>query len=290
MKAFPTFDATILPHPRLGDTTVVAEFALPTGSFKDRGAAAVVADAAARGARRVALDSSGNAGLAVAAAARRAGLEAVVRVGPGISPAKEALIAATGARIEKFADRAAAVRACADDSDSYDASHVRNPLFRRGVATLARAWAAKEAIPERVVLPLGNGSLLLGLWEGLRAMRREGTLPRLPRLLAAQAEHCAPIARPSAPGDGRTIADGCAVLDPPLAAAIAEAIAESGGEAVVVSEEEIEAAWRRAWRDGFPIEPTSALAFAAAIRLPAGPSTGVIATGSGLKRAPGGAL
>ena len=289
MTAFPIFDATLLPHPHRRDTTVVAEFALPTGSFKDRGAAAVVADAVARGARRVSLDSSGNAGLAVAAAARRAGLDAVVRVGPGISPAKEALIAATGARVEKFADRAAAVRACAEDADAYDASHVRNPLFRRGVATLARAWAAKAAIPDRIVLPVGNGSLLLGLWEGLAAMRRDGALGRLPRLVGVQADRCAPIARPSDPGDGRTIADGCAVLDPPLAPAIAAAIAESGGEVLTISEAAIDAAWRRAWQDGFPIEPTSALAFAAWAVLPAGPTTGLIATGSGLKRAPGAA-
>jgi len=289
VTAFPTFDATLLPHPHRRDTTVVAEFALPTGSFKDRGAAAVVADAVARGARRVSLDSSGNAGLAVAAAARRAGLDAVVRLGPGISPAKEALIAATGARVEKFPDRAAAVRACAGDADAYDASHVRNPLFRRGISTLARAWAAKAAIPDRIVLPVGNGSLLLGLWEGFAAMRRDGALDRLPRLVGVQAERCAPIARPSDPGDGRTIADGCAVLDPALAPAILAAIAESGGEVLAISEEAIDAAWRRAWRDGFPVEPTSALAFAAWAALTAGPTTGVIATGSGLKRAPGAA-
>ncbi len=290
MRAFPTFDATLFPHPRRPDTTVVAEFALPTGSFKDRGAAAVVADAAARGFGRVSLDSSGNAGLAVAAAARRAGLDAVVRVASGIAPEKEAMIAATGARIEKFADRAAAVRACLEDSGSYDASHVRNPLFRRGIATLASAWASKAPIPERIVLPVGNGSLLLGLWEGLAALHAEGALPRLPRLIAVQAERCAPIARPDSPGGGRTIADGCAVVDPPLAGAIAAAIGESGGEALALSEEAIDAAWRRAWSDGFPIEPTSALAFAAWATLAAGPSTGVIATGSGLKRPPGAAL
>ncbi|HET9795201.1 MAG TPA: pyridoxal-phosphate dependent enzyme [Thermoanaerobaculia bacterium] len=289
MTAFPVFEVTLLPHPRRRDTTVVAEFALPTGSFKDRGAVAVVADAVRRGARRVSLDSSGNAGLAVAAAARRAGLEAVVRVAAAIAPGKEALIAATGARLEKFADRAAAVRACADDSTAYDASHVRNPLFRRGVATLAAAWAARAPIPERVVLPVGNGSLLLGLWEGLRLMRREGALDRLPRLFAVQPERCAPIARPASPGRGPTIADGCAVADPPLAGDVIAAIEESGGEALVESEDAIDGAWRSAWSDGFPIEPTSALAFAAWASLPEGPSTAVIATGSGLKRPPGAA-
>ncbi|HWC65035.1 MAG TPA: pyridoxal-phosphate dependent enzyme [Thermoanaerobaculia bacterium] len=283
------FEATVLPHPRRARTTVVAEFALPTGSFKDRGAAAVVADAFSRGARRVCLDSSGNAGLAVAAAARRSGLEAIVRVA-GISPEKEMLIASTGARIEKFGTRAEAARACASDVGSYDASHVRNPIFREGVATLAAAWARRGHVPDRIVLPLGNGSLLLGLWAGLLRLRDEGAVARLPRLVAVQPDRCAPIARPEAPGDGRTIADGCSVLEPALAAEIRAAIAESRGLAVAVSEDAIAAAWREAWRDGFPIEPTSALAFAGLDALPEDSgTTAVVATGSGLKRAPGAA-
>jgi threonine synthase len=282
---FPTFDATLLAGRAGPGVTVVAEFALPTGSFKDRGAAAVVADAAARGASRVSLDSSGNAGLAVAAAAARAGLPAVVRIAAGASPAKVALIRATGARIEEFTTRAEAVRACADDSASYDASHVRNPLFRAGVATLARAWAARGDIPETIYLPVGNGSLLLGLWQGLVELERSGRLRTLPRLVAVQARRCAPIACPEDPGDGRTIADGCAILAPPAAPEIREAIAASGGSAVAVSEEEIDAAWRTAWRSGFPIEPTAALGFAALARGGEG-TRGVIATGSGLKDPP----
>jgi threonine synthase len=282
---FPTFDATLLPGPPGSGVTVVAEFALPTGSFKDRGAAAVVADAAVRGASRVSLDSSGNAGLAVAAAAARAGLKAVVRIAAGASPAKVALIRATGARIEEFPTRAEAVRACAEDSLSYDASHVRNPLFRAGIATLAAAWAARGDIPQTIYLPVGNGSLLLGLWEGLVDLERRGRLRTLPRLVAVQSRRCAPIACPEDPGDGRTMADGCAILAPSAAPEIRAAIAESGGTAVAVSEEEIDAAWRTAWRGGFPIEPTAALGFAALARGGEG-TRGVIATGSGLKDPP----
>jgi len=282
---FPTFGATLLPG-RVGSrATIVAEFALPTGSFKDRGAACVVADAAARGAKRVSLDSSGNAGLAVAAAAARAGLGAVVRVAAGASPAKVALIRAAGARVEEFATRGLAVQACADDRDSYDASHVRNPLFRKGVATLASAWLERSELPDTVLLPVGSGSLLLGLWEGLLALRAAGRLERLPRLVGVQARRCAPIACPGDPGDGRTIADGCAILAPAAAGEIRAAIAASGGAAVAVEEEEIETAWKRAWAEGFPIEATSALGFAALARGWEG-TCGVVATGSGLKSPP----
>lgn len=285
MTSFPTFGATLLPGRAGSRATIVAEFALPTGSFKDRGAAAVVADAVAKGAGRVSLDSSGNAGLAVAAAAARAGLRAVVRVAAGASPAKIALMTAAGARVEEFATRAEAVRACADDRDSYDASHVRNPLFRKGVATLAAAWLARGDLPDTVFLPVGNGSLLLGLWEGLVELRAAGRVTRLPRLVGVQARRCAPIAFPADPGDGRTIADGCAILAPPAAGEIRAAIAESGGAAIAVEEEEIEAAWKRAWVEGFPIEPTAALGFAALARGREG-TCGVVATGSGLKSPP----
>ncbi len=286
MTAFPVFEATLLPHPRRKGTTVVAEFGLPTGSFKDRGAAAVVAHAAALGARTVSLDSSGNAGIAVAAAAARAGLSAVVRVAEGIAPAKESLILALGARLEKFATRAEATRACAEDRNAYDASHVRNPIFRSGVATLACAWRRAGSIPPTIYLPVGNGSLLLGLWEGIAELLAEGSIDRAPKLIAVQSERCAPIAAPEDPGDGKTIADGCAILAPPAAGEIRQAIAASGGSAIAVTEEEIDRAWKAAWTHGFPIEPTSALAFAGYERMPATGPCAIIATGSGLKFSP----
>lgn len=286
MTDFPVFDATILPHPTQPRTIVVAEFALPTGSFKDRGAAAVVEGARASGARRVTLDSSGNAGLAVAAAASRAGLASLIRVAASISAEKASLLRATGAAVETHPTRAEAALACARDSASYDASHVRNPLFRQGVATLSRAWIEKAPIPEIVYLPVGNGSLLLGLWDGLLALRAAGRISNLPRLVAVQAERCAPIACPDSPGDGKTIADGCSILDPPAAGEIREAISASGGEAIAVPDSEIERAWVAAWRSGFPIEPTSALAFAGLARSSGSHSAAVIATGSGLKAHP----
>ena len=286
MTGFPVFPAILLPYAARPGTFVVAEFALPTGSFKDRGAAAVVADARARGARRVTLDSSGNAGLAVAAAAARAGISAVVRVVESISPEKSALLLAAGAVLDVHATREEAARACARDADSYDASHIRNPLFRQGIATLAEAWLSAGALPETIILPVGNGSLLLGLWQGLRELRMRGAISSLPKLLAIQPERCAPIANPNSPGSGATIADGCAIRHPPAAREIRDAITESGGEAIAVSEEEIERAWRRAWREGFPIEPTSALAFAGLDHSRTPGSVALIATGSGLKACP----
>lgn len=285
--SFPVHPLSLLPHPRWPGTEVVAEYLLPTGSFKIRGAEAVIAEARARGFARVALESSGNAGLATAVLAARAGIPAIVRVSRAISPEKERLLLSAGARVEVYASREEAAQAGRLDTDSYDASHVRNPLFRRGVATLADRWVEIRKLPERIYLPVGNGSLLLGLWEGIRRLEAEERLSRLPRLFAVQSERCAPIAHPESPGDGRTIADGCAILNPPAREAILAAIEASGGRALAVTEGEIERATRRAWEDGFPIEPTAALGFAAAESLPEGrESAAIIATGAALKTIP----
>jgi len=284
---FPVYPLVLLDHPRWTGVRVAAEFALPTGSFKDRGAAAVVAGARLTGASRVVLDSSGNAGLAVAAAAARARIACTVHMARGAAPEKIRLIRAAGARVEIHATRAEAARACLDDPVAYDAGHVRNPLFRKGVASAAAAWNRIGSLPRELYLPVGNGVLLLGLADGFADLRdRTGGGPS-PRMIAVQAENCAPIAAVGNPGCGRTIADGCAVADPPLAVEVREAIRRSGGEAVAISEPDIAAAWREAWRDGFPIEATSALAFAAA-RRGKGPSPGssIVATGSGLKCPP----
>jgi threonine synthase len=247
-------------HPRWTNVLVAAEYLLPTGSFKIRGAEAVVADAAARGAVRVSLDSSGNAGLAVAVLAKSAGLRAIVRVS-GIREEKKGLLIDAGATVEEFPTRAEAAAACLEDTASYDASHVRNPLFRRGIASFWENWPAGYRIPEEIVLPAGNGTLLIGLAEGFPAGQSRNSLPRL---IAVQAEHCAPLARPEDPGDGVTAADGCAVRSPPLADEVRGLVARSRGEFRTISEHGIEVATERAWKDGFPIEPTSGLAFAAA--------------------------
>src|SRR5262245_16914140 len=267
----------LLPHPRVPGVVVAAEYLLPAGSFKDRGAAKVVAAAKAKGFRSVALDSSGNAGFAVALYAAQAGLRARVHVAAGAAPEKLALTRATGAEVIVHPDRTMAARAAAQD-DAYDASHIRNPLFWEGVAEASQSWRAQGFEPEEVWLPVGNGSLLLGLAEGFG--------PRLPRFVGVQPEQCAPLARPGSPLRA-TLADGVAVGEPVHRERLLEIVHRSGGRWETISEDEIQRAFEQAWRAGFPIEPTSALPFALLERARARASSIlIVATGSGLKHPP----
>ena len=170
----------------------------PTGSYKDRGAALLISHARAIGVRAVVEDSSGNAGSAIAAYCARAGLGCTIFVPDTTSADKLTQIRAYGATLQLIAgsreDTAAAVLAAAETT--YYASHSWNPFFFHGTKTFAYelveqlGWRA----PDAVVLPAGNGTLLLGADIGFRELRAMGLIDRLPRLIAVQAAHCAPLA------------------------------------------------------------------------------------------------
>lgn len=160
----------------------------PTGSFKDRGARTLISAFAASGIQEVVEDSSGNAGAAIAAYCARAGIRCHIYLPEGTSPGKLKQIAAYGARIVRIPgsrdETAQAIREAA--RHTHYASHVYNPLFFAGTSTLAGEIAAQTGIPDTLILPAGNGTLVLGTYHGFKA------LGRLPRLVAVQAEYCAP--------------------------------------------------------------------------------------------------
>jgi len=129
--------------PELGlDLGFKVEGGNPTGSFKDRGAAVLVAALRALGAEAVADDSSGNAGAALAAYAARAGMRAVLYVPSHASGPKLAQIEAYGARLVRVPgprERAthAVEEACRGNLGLVYASHNASPFFPAGLATVA---------------------------------------------------------------------------------------------------------------------------------------------------------
>lgn len=264
---------------------VKADYEQPTGSFKDRGAAVMVGVAASIGVTDVLVDSSGNAGRAVAAYAGRAGLHCTVYLPEGTDPAKVSGIAGYGAEVVEVqggrgAAAAAAAEAASVPGAPFYASHVYQPTFHHGVKTLA--FELFEQIPGveagTVVVPAGNGTLVLGLWLGFGDLVAAGRAGRRPAIVAVQADRCAPLAggqvegaaRSSGPGavsgpaaTPATAAAGIAIPDPPRAAQIRGAALASGGAVMVVSEEEISAARSDLTTRGYSVEPTGAVAWAA---------------------------
>ena len=242
----------------------------PSGSFKDRGAAVMIGSAVWLGVGSVLVDSSGNAGRSVAAHARRAGIECRVYLPSGTSPAKVSAIAAEGASVVEVpggrsAAAAAAVQAASEPGAAFYASHVYQPAFHHGVKTLA--FELCEQVPDlshgSVVVPAGNGTLVLGLWIGFGDLVNAGRLARRPALIAVQADRCAPLLGRRPAGSPGTVAGGIAIADPPRAAQIRAAAVASGGSVLAVDEADILAAQEDLNRRGFPVEPTGAVAWAA---------------------------
>ncbi|MCD5407666.1 threonine synthase [Candidatus Bipolaricaulota bacterium] len=286
------------------------EGANPTGSFKDRGASVLVSVLAAFGARRVADDSSGNAGAALAAYAARAGLAAVLFVPTHASTKKLAQIQAYGAELVTVPGprpqaTAAAKEACQNSTDLLYASHNESPYFEVGLRTVAYELAEELSgePPDHVLVPVGGGGLFLGLVRGFLELADLGLISNVPRVHAVQAEACAPIVRaweqglaaPEPVCPGKTVAEGVCIPLPPRGREILATLREVKGVALAVAEEEIEAAWRELpVREGIYVEPTSAVAVAGLRRLCAagviepGERVVVVLTGTGLKHSPAG--
>ena len=263
----------------------------PTGSFKDRGAKRLIGELAHIGIDRVAIDSSGNAGAAVAAYAAAAGMACRVYVPDDISSERTKQIAAYGADVVRVPNGRmnAGSTLQAELGSDYYASHVYNPLFADGIKSMAQEIYHQlgDAVPDYIFVPIGNGSLLLGLYPGF------AEIGRLPRFIGVQSTKCAPVVErfhglPETPHKN-TIAETIRVSAPPRMDDILKALRNSGGDAIAVEDSEILKAAKTLNRRGIYAELTAAAGLAGARSFFAGHMPDnyrvvIPVPGSGLKR------
>ena len=247
----------------------------PTGSFKDRGSVALVSALAAMGVEEAVEDSSGNAGASFAAYASRAGVRARVFVPSYASGPKQAQIQAYGAEIIRVpgprSEAAEEVRRAADAGAVY-ASHVYLPHGLAGMATVAFEIVEQLGrTPGAVILPVGHGSLLLGIHRGFEAMVEAGEIDAIPALVGVQARACAPIwtaytkgaMQPELVTEGETVAEGIRIMRPIRADAVLSAVVASGGRMVAMDEDSIQEGRNALAKHGLYVEATSAVVWPA---------------------------
>ena len=274
------------------------EYANPTGSFKDRGSAAIVSFLGSRNINEAVEDSSGNAGASFAAYAARAGIRARVYIPDSASGPKRSQIEAYGADVIRImgprSNASEAVRVAADKGVIY-ASHAYLPFNLPGYATAA--YEIYEQLhrqsPGSVIVPLGQGGLLLGMLRGFHSLFSRGIIAKMPRFVGVQARACAPIWALHAYGrdglrlvtEAQTVAEGIRVRNPLRGDAILHWVEAHNGLFLAVDEEDILPARDLLARRGFYVEATSAVVLKAleqvADQLP-GPII-MMLTGSGLK-------
>lgn len=270
----------------------------PSGSYKDRGASLLISKAKELGIQRVVEDSSGNAGAAMATYCARAGMACDIYVPESTSLGKLEQIAATGAHLHKIPgtrqDTAEAVLDAAQHT--YYASHSWNPFFFHGTKTCAYELCEQMGwqTPDSIVVPVGNGTLLLGLHIGFEELFQAGIISSKPQFIAVQAAACAPLAQRFLGeafdnASGETLAEGIAIANPIRGEQILRAVQNSRGTFVAVEELEILDAWKQLAQMGLYVEPTAAATVAGLTQVQnRGTLTGavvVILTGHGLKSA-----
>lgn len=279
-----------------GRLLIKYEAANPTGSFKDRGSSLEITKALEFGKRRVALASTGNMGASVAAYAAYAGLECKVFVPDIVGREKLTQMKAYGAKtVLVEGDYAVAMKQAEDyvvsNTDSFLTGDY--PWRSEGTKTIGFEIADQLywRVPDHVVVPVGNGTLIWSIYEAFRELALVGITDRMPHIIGVQVENCAPVvdawenelSEIIPVKDPQTVATAIACGDPIDGIAALRAIRESGGEAVRVSDAEALSARDILAANGIFVEPSGAVAYAGILKTKPEGTVVAVATGHGLK-------
>jgi len=313
LPLLPVPEHLALPAPPVGDTPLVEAPRLafqlgldrlrlkddgrnPSGSLKDR--ASWVGAVLANG-RTAACASTGNAASSLAAMCAALGTQAVIFVperAPAPKVAQLQVFGATVFRVRGSYDQAYDLCAQAIERFGwYDRNAAVNPMLVEGKKTCGLELGEAEAA-DWVAVSVGDGCTIAGIWKGLQEMYRLGVLERLPRLLGVQSERSPAVfnewqsggdqgpARAPNAAVADTLADSISVGVPRNWRRAVTAVRESGGEMVLVSDDEIDAAMRDCARlGGVYGEPAGVTAVAGLRKAWPGGSAIAVVTGSGLK-------
>ena len=226
----------------------------PTGSFKARGLSAAVTCARARGAKKLAIPTAGNAGGALAAYAAACGLPAIVFMPRDTPWAFVAECRSCGAEVELvdglISDCGRLVGERKKAEGWFEVSTLKEPYRIEGKKTLGYELAEQMgwSLPDVVIYPTGGGTGLIGMWKAFAELEQLGWIGRhRPRMISVQAAGCAPIVRALADGresaqpweDAHTVASGLRVPSAVGDFLMLQVLRESGGTALAVSDEEL---------------------------------------------------
>jgi threonine synthase len=226
----------------------------PTQSFKARGMATAVSMAKELGVRKLAVPSAGNAAGALAAYAACAGLECFIFMPRDTPRANVVECEQTGAHVTLMdgliTDCGAEVGRRKEAEGWFDVSTLKEPYRLEGKKTLGYELAEQMdwSLPEVIIYPTGGGTGLIGMWKAFDEMEQMGWIgPKRPRMVTVQAEGCAPIVRAFEEGkssadefpNAATVASGLRVPRAIGDFLILDALRESGGTAVAVTDDEL---------------------------------------------------
>lgn len=274
----------------------------PTSSLKDRASSMAVAKAVEAGYDKIACSSTGNAASSLAGNAAAAGLQSFIFVPERAPIGKVAQLLIFGAKVISvqgtYEDTFEMSKAAIDKYGWYNRNAAINPYLMEGKKTVSLEIAEQLGwrVPDYVALSVGDGCTIAGVWKGFKDLYAAGFIDRLPKLISAQAINTCPINRAAATGrpwepmEENTLADSISVGVPRNPDKAINAIVESGGLTVEVTDDEILEAMRYLGRTcGVFGEPAGVTGTAGLMKLckegkiPADAEVVTIVTGNGLK-------
>ncbi len=229
----------------------------PTQSFKARGMTAAVSMAKELGVKKVAAPSAGNAAGALSAYASRAGMESFLFMPQDTPQANIIECEQTGANVTLvdglITDCGKIVAERKDAEGWFDVSTLKEPYRVEGKKTMGYELAEQFdwTLPDVILYPTGGGTGLIGMWKAFDEMEQMGWIDgKRPRMVSVQSIGCAPIVKAFHDGtrfaeefpNAHTAASGLRVPKAIGDFLIIDALHESGGTAIAVSDEELIAA------------------------------------------------
>lgn len=284
----------------LSNIYVKNETTNPTGCFKDRETSVVANLALDLGKKNVAIASSGNAAVSAAAYSNLAGLKCVCYIPKTASIGKKRLLSIFGvsfaevdgayAMVYKFlADKLKA------DSDTWNITPGQNIFKEEGDKTIAFEIFEQAGVPDKIIAPVGNGSLLYGVFKGFWELKQLGLIDKLPQFIGVEIKDQAPVveairqnkdyvhieAEPVSIAEG-----GIAAQEAFCCPKVILALKETAGRIVEIVDDDLVRALKDLLQlESFMVEPTSLAPFAALSKIEVKPDEKVIciATGNAFK-------
>ena len=274
----------------------------PTGSIKDRGSAVVVARALEVGAKVITDASTGNASDSLACLTSNLNLKTIIFAPKNTPEAKLVQLYIYGANVVRidgtYDDAYELCKEATEKYKWYNRAAGFNPYAREGKKTCAfeiceqLQWEA----PDKVIVAAGDGTIVSAMWKGFTDFNKLGIIEKMPQIIAVQAEGSAAIKNAwesngeITPVEAKTIADSISVNMPRDAYLALQALHESHGMAITVTDEEILAAIPELARgSSIFAEPGGAATYAGLKKLVAqgavkkDESVAIIVGGNGLK-------
>jgi len=246
----------------------------PTGSFKDKESLCAINKALEWGISEIFVVSSGNAAVSTAAYAQKAGIQCTCLIPKNLSVGKRLLISLYGGKILEGEGNYEDIYKMAIDNGSpgWNCTPGINPIKEEGIKIIGFEIWEDIGVPDVIVTPCGNGTLLFGIYKAFKELFFLGLTDKIPQMIGVQIKNAAPLKNAWIEKKDfvelakipNSIAEGIIAQESYSSPKVMHALSDSNGLILEVEEQEIKSTLSEIISTESLIpEPTSSVVYAA---------------------------